>query len=242
AISRGAILSGLLFRDRYWPRAGIAIVLTYSLDTTGPNGLDSSEVAMVREAFRQWSKVANITFRQSNDRDSDLRIAGEPGTGGGAQTFAIRPGSRAIAYVEITIGKGNPSGKGGRFLATAIHEIGHALGLKHPGNYNGRNGSGVGPFVPDSADNNTNSVMSYNEVGTQVTSPMAYDIAAVQSLYGARRTTSGDSFYQFRNAHSYNSEGSPFIRSKQTLWDSGGRDVVSFANAPYKRGGYLLSG
>jgi serralysin len=34
-----------------------------------------------------------------------------------------------------------------------MHEIGHALGLKHPGNYNAGGGTSPGPFLSKSLDN-----------------------------------------------------------------------------------------
>ncbi|MFM1842280.1 MAG: hypothetical protein RLZZ490_1016, partial [Cyanobacteriota bacterium] len=42
-----------------------------------------------------------------------------------------------------------------------LHETLHALGLKHPGDYNG-NGTGDPPFLPFNQDNQDNTVMTYN--------------------------------------------------------------------------------
>lgn len=73
---------------------------------------------------------------------------------------------------------------------TLLHEIGHAIGLKHPGNY----GNGVGPFLPESIDNTSYTVMSYNDSdGNNSTNPTNYqslDVEAIQYLYGT-----GDSTY-----------------------------------------------
>ncbi len=44
---------------------------------------------------------------------------------------------------------------------TFIHEIGHAIGLKHPGNYNAEGGGTPGPYLPSAEDNHQYTVMSY---------------------------------------------------------------------------------
>ena len=103
---------------------------------------------------------------------------------------------------------------------TFLHEIGHSLGLWHPGPYNGTvSSSQVYMFQ----DNRQFSIMSYNnpgafgnganwganlEAGAQLTlssqtgiaasTPMVYDIAAIQAIYGADPTTrTGSDVYGF---------------------------------------------
>ncbi|MEH2442686.1 bluetail domain-containing putative surface protein [Nostoc sp.] len=71
----------------------------------------------------------------------------------------------------------------------AIHETLHALGLKHPGDYNGGSGNGIAPFLPLEEDNDNNTVMSYNEVDNQYSKePAPYDLKALGYLYNLRAT------------------------------------------------------
>jgi Ca2+-binding RTX toxin-like protein len=125
-----------------------------------------------------------------------------------------------------------------------IHEIGHALGLKHPHDYGASNSPYLFPGINAPADhavadNNLNSklytIMSYNEAdppanlpfggapGGPAVTPMAFDIAAIQTLYGANTTTnSGD------NTYTLSDPGSPDGQSWQCIWDTGGTDQIVY--------------
>ncbi|MDY6805230.1 MAG: Ser-Thr-rich GPI-anchored membrane family protein [Cyanobacteriota bacterium] len=74
-------------------------------------------------------------------------------------------------------------GPGTHGYLTLIHELGHAVGLKHPGDYNG-DGKGTPPFLPSEEDNTENTVMSYN-FDFKADTLMSYDVKALQYIYGA---------------------------------------------------------
>lgn len=61
-----------------------------------------------------------------------------------------------------------------------LHEIGHVLGLKHPGHYHDYE---EGPFLPDEWDTRENSVMSYSSTGDATFG--TFDLLALHYLYGA---------------------------------------------------------
>lgn len=123
----------------------------------------------------------------------------------------------------------NLTSKGTYDYQTFIHEIGHALGLKHP--HDG-----------DIVDNNMlqeYSVMSYRSfTGSSLTgysqnffptTPMLNDIEAIQYLYGVNTTTrSGNSVYNWN----YFTENGRYSQFLQTIWDAGGIDEISWADAP----------
>lgn len=79
-----------------------------------------------------------------------------------------------IVYDDETIDSSN-------FQSTIIHEILHALGLKHPGHYSPDD---EGPYLSSDKDNTGNTVMSYNFTGQDDLNLRTYDIAALQYLYG----------------------------------------------------------
>jgi serralysin len=43
-----------------------------------------------------------------------------------------------------------------------LHETAHALGLKHPGNYNAGGGGTRGPYLSKATDTRGNTLMSYH--------------------------------------------------------------------------------
>jgi serralysin len=123
-----------------------------------------------------------------------------------------------------------------------MHEVGHALGLSHPGPYNIGGTGTYTAYARDAIffeDSEQYTAMSYfngntthaflGSVGSAT--PLLYDIAAIQRLYGANMTTRiGDNVYGF-NANA----GQAFMISnadQQTnfsVWDAGGRDIFDFS-------------
>ncbi len=140
-------------------------------------------------------------------------------------------------------------GPGAYRYETLIHETLHALNLKHPGNYNGSSsGNQSGSFLSYGDDNSNNSVMSYNRLRyTQdysgVITAMAYDMRALQYLYGANNSyNAGNTTYKFSKIDEYNVGneffGNPNFNSKQTVWDGGGEDIFDFSHLDYNASGY----
>ena len=121
-----------------------------------------------------------------------------------------------------------------------MHEIGHALGMSHPGNYNAEEGVTLtyeanAEYYQDSLQYTIMSYFASSSTGAVRTSfaatPMAHDIAAIQSLYGVNLTTrTGDTVYGFNS----NAGRAAFDFSQNTLpviaiWDAGGIDTLDFS-------------
>lgn len=125
---------------------------------------------------------------------------------------------------------------------TILHEVGHALGLSHPGAYNGGYPTyfGSAEFQQDSLQY---TVMSYfeasntgadHEIGGVVRyadTLLLYDILAIQSIYGQNLSVrTGGSTYGFHStsgiaAYDFTKNLDPII----CIWDAGGTDTLDFS-------------
>ncbi|GGY00956.1 DUF4214 domain-containing protein [Massilia dura] len=217
--------------------AGTAATLTYSFLTRVPMRADAEDrigfQAMsvpqqnaVRDALAQWASIANVTFVEVAANAGNLQFGTNAQTGSSA--YAYLPGT-GISSVQMYLNNKesyNTVFTAGSYGPTVlIHEIGHMLGLKHPGDYDAT-GSGVnGPFLPAATDNGDYTLMSYNDsIGYAVghkfqTTAMLYDIQAIQYLYGANMSyhAGNDTYVLAANA------------APMCIWDAGGADALDFS-------------
>jgi len=129
---------------------------------------------------------------------------------------------------------------GGYAFATVVHELGHGLGLGHPHETSGLNNQTF-PGVENSGDTGDGghndaiyTVMSYVDWGQPwapepegsdygwgyTASPMAFDVAALQHIYGPNPTTnSGNTTYTLPTV---NGDGTYW----RAIWDTGGTDMI----------------
>ena len=126
---------------------------------------------------------------------------------------------------------GTPWQEGGYGFGTLFHEIGHALGLTHP--FSASAQGGVTLANNDPLNDTRHTIMAYNDAkdshvlagGTtyyplQPDSLMPFDIEALQYLYGAKASATGDNTYAWGDK--------PEIL--QTIWDAGGIDTIDASN------------
>jgi Domain of unknown function (DUF4114)/Metallo-peptidase family M12B Reprolysin-like len=226
----------------------------YDTNETGVREVSQAVKNNVRTILNDISKYINITFQEVTE-DNSINTGQVYGTirymlsSQPDYAYAYYPGYSNISgdiflqasYDNNTTTNGFQTIPGNHGYMTLIHETGHALGLKHPGNYNG-SGSGTGPFLPDSEDNTTNTLMSYNFAGYSASTLMPYDIKALQYIYGARQYNNTATTYKFQQVDLYQ-VGSLFSHTssshtKQTIWDSGGIDTLDFSLLPFDSSGY----
>jgi serralysin len=209
-----------------------------------------SEMAMVREALSAWSNVTNIKFVEVNTggyTDAATMLFGNYiSRTDGSNGFAYYPSSKntAPSSREGDVWLNNHDGsffnvqRGKYDFATMLHEIGHALGLSHPGDYNA--GSGITLTYANNAefreDTRQYTVMSYFQAselgadhGSQYTkTPLLLDMIAIQQIYGFNTTgSSGDDIYGFSSTRGPTyllTDGSD--KAVFSIWDSGGVDML----------------
>ena len=212
----------------------------------------AAQISATQTAMGLWSDVANIKFSRvgsgttgSTAYTNSATILFGADTGVSEYAFAYLPGSRAAASIDgdVTInpydGSFSNLSRGSYDFMAIVHEIGHAIGLDHPGNYNGGNPtySANAAYVQDSRQYTVMSYFDAEETGarhydTYAATPLLHDIAAAQALYGANYATrAGNTVYGFNS----NADRAQFhiISAAQdavfAIWDGGGRDTLNLS-------------
>ncbi len=210
--------------------------------------LSAAQKNAVHLALTLWSDVANIQFEQVNEggytNNATILLANYADALDDAGAYANYPGSTAYSSSAGDIWLNTAggistvaAGIGTYTFETILHELGHAIGLSHPGDYNFSAGAifsyeGSAQFLQDSKQY---SVMSYFEASNtgsnipdyQISTPLMFDILAMQNIYGANLTTrTDDTIYGF-----HSNAGTPYdflINDipQLCIWDAGGTDVI----------------
>ena len=212
--------------------------------------LSAAQIAAAQVALGNFSDVANLSFQQVNPggttQDATILMGAYRSATDGAGAYANYPGSTASGNVAGDLWLNNKYVSqtdlpfGSYDLYVVLHELGHAMGLDHPGDYNAAPGVTItynnsAQFVQDS---NQYSVMSYfAAVATEPDAPdtyadtlMLYDIYAVQQLYGVNSATrAGNDTYGFHSSvggtYDFATNTDPLL----CIWDGAGRDTLDLS-------------
>ena len=170
----------------YFPTASDNILIDGQHDEiNGEQPLTATEVNFVIDAITEWADIANITFGEvDNPDDADITIAYSSTTENGG-TYAS---ADTATFNDSEIKKENvwfsTDASGFHDLQdtnisftdygyiTMLHELGHALGLSHPGEYNA--GDANLTYANDAEfaqDNRQYTIMSYFGYEYQDTDP-----------------------------------------------------------------------
>ena len=188
-------------------------------------------------ALQQWSNFADITFVKVDETSSQvgtLRFAFTDHKNYIGETDALAAGwaskpdaipSSGDVWINADDKDVIPVRGQDYLFKTYMHEIGHALGLDHP--FEGED------QLPSSLDFRNYTIMSYTDPENHYfydgdgdynylisSTPMVFDIAAVQHLYGATSHNTADTVYKY-------DPSKPVV---EAIWDSDGIDTLDFSN------------
>lgn len=211
-------------------------------------------------SLQSWADVANISFSEARSGiKGDITFGNFSSSIKDIGAFAFYPNDKLYnGQTWFSVSTNSSPVIENYARSTLTHEIGHALGLKHPGPYN----SGVGnPTYADARyaeDTQGYSIMSYwSETHTQQSfakssvwsiftgknqaypaAPMIDDIYAIQKKYGANNEArTGDTTYGFnsnteRDFYSINSQSDKPVFA---VWDAGGNDTFDFSGFSHEQ-------
>ncbi|MDP1618777.1 M10 family metallopeptidase [Phenylobacterium sp.] len=251
------IISSLLAASRWWSGSTI----TYSVPREGSTWpaygpgeeptiagygvLNAAQAQQFSAAIAAWDKVVAVNFVQTDDLASpgqiraaftDVDALSEEDLWGYAYYPPSFGGAGSPVSGDIWIDQGHLTSDfalGGNDFSSLVHEIGHAIGLKHPFE--------DGAVLPAEYDTSRYTLMSYTDaadslhwrvestatgvriIPTRVApeTPMVFDVLAAQARYGADPTTAaGNTVYSW-------DQNRPFF---QTIYDAGGVDTFDLSN------------
>lgn len=218
----------------------------------GLSPFTADQETAARNAIHLWDDLIPESFKETNGQGADIVFANSLDP---AQAYSYYPNSHGWKFASDVFvndpSVDNVTNKwfdfGGYGNTTLIHELGHTLGLSHPGAYNF--GPGFSATYENGAeyaqDSMQYSIMSYwtGDNTGQITrdwlsqqldypqTPMLHDIFVIQEKYGADPTTRAtDTTYGFNsNADNavYDFSHNPY--PNLSIYDAGGNDTIDLS-------------
>lgn len=203
------------------------------------SAISAANTVGIDAAFALWDELTGLSFDKVNESGTtvgELRVAYTSDIAAGSAAYAYNPGNLPVSgdiWFGVNVQTNYDFSVGSYGFLSALHEIGHSIGLSHP--FDG--GSATGATLGANEDFLRNTIMSYTSkdrnyylqdsgnnvslVPIYASTAMRYDIATAEYFYGASTTTRATNTV-------YSWAVNPKIL--ETVLDSGGADTFDLSN------------